>query len=429
MKMKKLVIILILSLSLLLSCGEESIEISYDVSAYDVEPVSSVHITKGDPLPLPELEDDWLDFKGWYLDPAFDLAANDVNTVDKDTTLYAFFEPSITIAVIGDGSKTHYQDVLRAIDDYSDTHNRLYKAYDWQEMPMSYDLTKDAIEDAVALGIDIILLTESWQQSRAVYDAQSLYPEVNFVLFGYEPREYYYYAEPTISDNTISIKTSSSITGFLAGYMAVSEGYQHLGFFGSNGSHDFESSIGFVAGAFYAANQYDQDVFFNERSFKIVDHTTLLVSDYFAEGAFDTGTEVIYTPSNENTVIEQVASERARHVILGLNSPTEELDSVLAILKDSQYHTTIDILNDYFSHDFKGGDYMAERAVIDFDISSLNQTKLEAYQTLLNRVYTDDIEVPLNYDELIVFIEDLGMGENFDLDAYTLETVSMFPFN
>jgi basic membrane protein A len=296
-------------------------------------------------------------------------------------------------------------------------------------MPMSYDLTKDAIEDAVALGIDIILLTESWQQSQAVYDAQTKYPEVNFVLFGYEPREHYFYAEPSISENTISIKTSSSITGFLAGYMAVSEGYQHLGFFGSNGSHDFESGIGFVAGAFYAANQYDQDIFFNERSFKIVDHTTLLVSDYFAEGAFDTGTEVIYTPSNENTVIEQVASERERHVILGLNSPTEELDSVLVILKDSQYHTTMDILTNYFSHDFKGGDYMAERSLIDFDISSLNQSKLEAYQTLLDRLYTDDIEVPLNYDELIVFIEDLGMSDSFDLDAYTLETVSMFPFN
>lgn len=434
--MKKIVIILILSLGLLISCGQntqDKIEVSYDVSAYHIESVASVQIEKGASLPLPVLEDDWLDFKGWYLDPNYEISATDISLVDEDTTLYALFEPSLTIAVIGDGSKAHFHDVLSAIEDYSNTHNRLYKVYEWGEMveanPRDFNPTETAIEDAAALGIDLMFLTESFQQSEEVYEAQAKYPDINFVLNGYEPREHFFFGEPVILENTISTKVSASNAGFLAGYIAVLEGYQHLGFFGSNGSRDFESSIGFIAGAYYGAHQLEREIFFNERSFKIIESTTFLLSEYFAEGAYETGTELIYTPSSINSVIEQVALENNGHVILSLNSQTDGSEAVCAVLEDSNYLTTIDILNDFFSRSFKGGDYLDNRVILASEISSIGQVKLETYQTLLETLYNGELDVPTNYDDLILFLQALDMMEVFSLDVSIVESISMFPFD
>lgn len=87
-----------------------------------------------------------------------------------------------------------------------------------------------AIDDAVAAGAKVVV-TPGFLFEVPVYEAQTKYPEVKFILLDGAPHTADYATYETKS-NVASIMYAEQQSGYLAGYAAVKDGYTKLGFMG-----------------------------------------------------------------------------------------------------------------------------------------------------------------------------------------------------
>lgn len=111
-----------------------------------------------------------------------------------------------------------------------------------------------AIAESVSQGAKIIICIGT-EYEGAVYEGQSAFPDVQFLLLDGEPHtadgQVY-----EIRSNTHCIQFLTAEAGFLAGYGAVQEGYQNLGYCaGANTAEAVRYGYGFLQGAEYAARQ------------------------------------------------------------------------------------------------------------------------------------------------------------------------------
>jgi len=109
-----------------------------------------------------------------------------------------------------------------------------------------------AVQKAVDNGAGVILLAGFfWDKSDVKLAKQ--YPGVCFLSFELTAKTY--------SSNMINVTFAEEISGFLAGYAAVTDGYRQLGFLGgTKKSAVIRYGYGFIQGANYAANALDTSV-------------------------------------------------------------------------------------------------------------------------------------------------------------------------
>ena len=110
---------------------------------------------------------------------------------------------------------------------YAEENGKTYTYY--TPIDQSTQSYLSAIEGAVNNGAKLIV-TPGFLFGEAIYKAQTMYPDVHFVLVDATPT---LDDDTVIADNTCSIFFAEEQSGFLAGYAAVKEGYRKLGFFGA----------------------------------------------------------------------------------------------------------------------------------------------------------------------------------------------------
>jgi len=88
----------------------------------------------------------------------------------------------------------------------------------------------ETMKDAISKGAKIIVCP-GYLFEDAVYEMQTAYPDINFLLLDGEPHTADYKTYETTS-NTHCIKYQEEQSGYLAGYAAVMDGYTKLGFLG-----------------------------------------------------------------------------------------------------------------------------------------------------------------------------------------------------
>lgn len=111
-----------------------------------------------------------------------------------------------------------------------------------------------AIDLAVAGGAKIIV-TPGYLFEVPVYDAQTRYPSVKFILLDGAPHTADYKTYKTEA-NVASIMYAEEQSGFLAGYAAVKDGYRNIGFMGGMAVPAVQAfGYGYLKGAEYAANE------------------------------------------------------------------------------------------------------------------------------------------------------------------------------
>lgn len=86
------------------------------------------------------------------------------------------------------------------------------------------------IELAIAGGAKVVV-TPGYLFEVAVYEAQTKYPDVKFILLDGAPHTADY-GDYNTASNTASVMYSEQESGYLAGYAAVKDGYRKLGFMG-----------------------------------------------------------------------------------------------------------------------------------------------------------------------------------------------------
>ena len=111
-----------------------------------------------------------------------------------------------------------------------------------------------AIELAVQGGAQIIV-TPGFLFEVPIYEAQTMYPDVKFILLDGAPHTADYSVFET-KDNVASIFYAEEESGFLAGYAAVMDGMTELGYMGGMAVPAVQAfGYGYLQGAEYAANE------------------------------------------------------------------------------------------------------------------------------------------------------------------------------
>lgn len=192
-----------------------------------------------------------------------------------------------------------------------------------QPSELSEESRRRLISESVALGGKILICVGAAYET-AVCEAQTRYPDVMFLLLDGEPREEASEVYET-APNSFCIRFQEAEAGFLAGYAAVMEGAQKLGFCGGGSTPDMiRYAYGFLQGADYAAAERGLapgDVLLR---FWYAGEEDLAesVRRQMAEWQQVEGLELVFVCEGEGLVIREMASDAAEE--LGVKLITED---------------------------------------------------------------------------------------------------------
>lgn len=124
--------------------------------------------------------------------------------------------------------KSFNEGAWNGVKGFAEANNITYAYYRPSED--STEARVETMKDAISKGAKTIVCP-GYLFEDAVYEMQTAYPDVNFLLLDGEPHTADYATYETTS-NTYCILYKEEQAGYLAGYAAVKEGYTKLGFLG-----------------------------------------------------------------------------------------------------------------------------------------------------------------------------------------------------
>ena len=149
--------------------------------------------------------------------------------------------------------KSFNQGSWEGLEKFSKENNLTHKYYKPEEASDAGYLA--AIDLAVTGGAKVIV-TPGFLFEIPVYQAQTKYPEVKFILLDGVPHKSEKDYTPDIKANVASIKYAEQEPGYLAGYAAVSDGMTKLGFMGGMAVPAVQAyGYGYLQGAEAAASK------------------------------------------------------------------------------------------------------------------------------------------------------------------------------
>src|SRR5690554_6516537 len=176
-----------------------------------------------------------------------------------------------------------------------------------------------AIDLAVQGGAEIVV-TPGFLFEVPIYEAQTAYPDVKFILLDGAPHTADYSVYET-KENVASIFYAEEETGFLAGYAAVMDGMTQLGYMGGMAVPAVQAfGYGYLQGAEYAANEMglaDGEVevtYHYTGNFEENDTNKATASTMYQEGL-----EVIFAAGGSVGKSVMAAAEEAEGKVIGVD--------------------------------------------------------------------------------------------------------------
>jgi len=326
------------------------------------------------------------------------------------------------IAMITDSGtindRSFNQGTWEGIVAFCEENSLTYKYY--QPSEVSDDAYLDAINLAITNGAQVVV-TPGYLFETSVYTAQTANPTVKFVLIDGEPHTADYATYSTAS-NTLNILFNEHESGFLAGYAAVMDGYTSLGFLGGMAVPAVvKFGVGFVAGAYYAADQLDVEITLDSDhysyfgDFAASDEHKNLASSWYV-----TGTEIIFAAAGGAGSSVMAAAADNGDMMIGVdvdqsNLSTTVLTSAMKLLSVAVQ----DALQDYVDDTFVGGQTItlgvANNGVglptdsYDDDGTTINPWRFTTftvtqYDTIYAAIADGTVVVPSDYASLETFL-------------------------
>ena len=247
--------------------------------------------------------------------------------------------------------KSFNQGSWEGVVEYAEENNITHKYY--QPAEKSTDAYLASIDLAVAAGAKAIVCP-GFLFEEAIFDAQSKYPEVTFVILDGAPHPGDY--NVNIEDNTLSIFYAEEEAGYLAGYAAVVEGYTQLGFMGGMAVPAvIRFGYGFIQGADQAAADLGvSDV--NVKYTYVGNFDASPENMTKAAAWFNEGVEVIFACGGGvgNSVMK--AAETAGTKVIGVDvDQSVESETVITSAMKNLAKSVYDALDSLYTGSFDGG--------------------------------------------------------------------------
>lgn len=179
-------------------------------------------------------------------------AATPAPTATPTASAAAGYELALVTDVGNIDDKSFNEGAWNGMKGYAEANSVTYAYYRPSED--STEARVETMKDAIAKGAKTIVCP-GYLFEDAVYEMQTAYPDVNFLLLDGEPHTPDYVTYETTS-NTHCILYKEEQAGYLAGYAAVKDGYTKLGFVGGVAVPAvIRYGYGFVQGADAAAKE------------------------------------------------------------------------------------------------------------------------------------------------------------------------------
>ena len=267
----------------------------------------------------------------------------------------------------------------------------------YQPTEKTTDAYIDSIDLAVAAGAKIVV-TPGFLFEPAIYKAQDIHPEVNFVLLDGSPQDGNY-QDFRIEKNVYSVFYAEEEAGFLAGYGAVKEGYTNLGVMGGMAVPAvIRFGYGFVQGADYAAKEL------GVKNIKI-DYT--YIGGYEptpevqtkASSWFIKGVQVIFAPAGGAGNSVMSAAEQNKGYVVGVDvdqsveSPTV-ITSAMKMIGESVYNA----IDEFYKGNFPGGkiavlDAKVHGIGLPMETSKFKNFTKEDYDNIYKKLVDGSVEI------------------------------------
>ncbi len=175
------------------------------------------------------------------------------------------------VACTGDGGGASTGAKIALITDKGNIDDKSFNQGSWEgvlqfaeaeKITHQYIKPEDATDDDYLAAIDLaitggaeVVVTPGFLFEVAVYEAQTKYPDVKFILLDGSPHTADY-SDFTTKDNVASIVYAEEQSGYLAGYAAVMDGMTELGFMGGMAVPAVQAfGYGYLMGAEDAAEE------------------------------------------------------------------------------------------------------------------------------------------------------------------------------
>ncbi len=275
----------------------------------------------------------------------------------------------------------------------------------------------NSIDTAVEDGAEIVV-TPGFLFERAIYESQQNHPDVKFILLDAQPlsedEEYH------VADNTLSIFYEEHESGFLAGYAAVLDGHTDLGYMGGIAVPAVvRFGVGFVAGAYYAAEEHDISINFPEGRYTYLGTFNAGADvETQAAGWYDDGVELIFAAAGGAGGSVMSAAEDADAWMIGVDvDQSAESDRVLTSAMKALGESVQQALAAHYDDDaFPGGQTWNLGAADDgvalpMETSRFTDFTQEDYDSIYDTIASGDFMVPENHSELETFFDEHNLGE------------------
>ena len=224
----------------------------------------------------------------------------------------------------------------------------------------------DSIELAISAGAQIVV-TPGFLFMEAIYEAQSLWPDVKFVLLDAVPAPED--GDAHAAGNTVAVLYAEEQSGFLAGYAAVMDGHRNLGYIGGVAVPSVvKFGHGFVEGAEYAASELglapgDITVRFTYAgTFAQRPEEQTMAASWYADGV-----EIIFVAGGRvNLAIFAAADASPDGLVIGVDVDQGHHSPriITSAMKDLR-SSVANVLADFFAGRFPGGQIKTFDAAID----------------------------------------------------------------
>lgn len=210
--------------------------------------------------------------------------------------------------------KSFNQGAWEGVVEFAKANNVSHKYYKPEEASDAGYLA--SIELAITKGGAKVVVTPGYLFEVAVYEAQTKFPEVKFILLDGAPHSPY--GDDTkfeTKSNVASVMYAEEQSGYLAGYAAVKDGFTKLGFMGGMAVPAVQAfGYGYLQGANAAANELGVNVevkYHYTGNFEEND-----TNKATAKTMFEGGTEVIFACGGSvGKSVMSAASEAKKYVI------------------------------------------------------------------------------------------------------------------